>query len=111
MPDKEFLLQKNRPFFQSEFMVIKKWLDTEVNKELICKSTIPYALSLLLVQKSGGDIRICTDYRSLNNVTIKNWYSLFLIREILDALYKAKIFTKLDIIIAFNKIWIAEKHK
>ena len=33
-------------------------------------------------------------------------YPLPLIKEILDTIYKAKIFTKLDIIITFNRIRI-----
>ncbi len=111
MPGKEPLSQKNRPFFQPELMVIKKWLDIEVNKGLICGSTVPYASSLLLVRKPGGGVRICADYRGLNNVIIKNRYPLPLIWETLDALCKAKIFTKLDIIIAFNRVRIAEGHE
>ncbi len=49
MSDKEPLSQKNRPFSQLEFMIIKKWLDIKVNKGLICKSTTPYTSSLLLI--------------------------------------------------------------
>ncbi len=109
--DKEFLSQKNRSFFQSEFIVIKKWLDIEVNKGLIHRSTVLYTSSFFFVWKSDNSIRICTDYWDLNNVTIKNWYLLSLIWEILDVLYKAKIFIKLDIIIVFNKVQIIEGYK
>ncbi len=59
---KESLLQKNRSFFQSEFMVIKKWLDIEVNKGLICKSTVSCISFFLFVWKLGGGVRICIDY-------------------------------------------------
>ena len=41
-------------------------------------------------------------------MTIKNQYPLLLIQETLDCLTKAVIFTKLDIIAAFNKLQIAE---
>jgi len=36
---------------------------------------------------------------------------LLLIYKILNALYSAKYFTKLDIIAAFNQIWITEGYK
>ena len=56
-------------------------------------------------------MRICYNYKELNNVTIKNQYLLPLIRKTLDALYGAKFYTKLDVIAAFNRIHIAEGYK
>jgi hypothetical protein len=44
----------------------------------------------------------------LNTITIKNRYPLSLIQEILVRLSKAKIYTKLDVIIIFNRIRIIE---
>jgi hypothetical protein len=41
----------------------------------------------------------------------KNCYPLPLICETLDALCCVKVYTKLDIIAAFNKLWIAEEHE
>ena len=58
----------------------------------------------MLAAKPGGGVRICQDYRGLNNITIKNRYPLPLIREALDALCHAKVYTKLNIIAAFNKL-------
>jgi hypothetical protein len=49
--------------------------------------------------------------RGLNVITIKNRYPLPLIHETLDALCWVKIYTKLDIIAAFNKLRIAEGHE
>jgi hypothetical protein len=47
----------------------------------------------------------------LNTITIKNRYPLPLIQEILARLSRAKIYTKLDVIIVFNRIRIAEKQE
>jgi hypothetical protein len=47
----------------------------------------------------------------LNTITIKNYYPLPLIQEILARLNKAKIYTKLDIIIVFNCIHITKKQE
>jgi hypothetical protein len=44
----------------------------------------------------------------LNTITIKNRYPLSLIQETLVRLSRAKIYTKLDIIAAFNRIRITE---
>ena len=46
------------------------------------------------------------DYRGLNNITRKNRYPLFLIKEILNGILKVRYFTKLDITAVFYKIRI-----
>ena len=111
IPGKEPPYQKNRPASQQELRVIRKWLDDELDKGFIWQSRSKCAAPLLLAAKPGGGVRICQDYRGLNNVTIKNRYPLPLIRETLDAICNAKVYTKLDIIAAFNKLRIAEGHE
>jgi len=111
MPGKEPPYQKNRPLSPPELRVVRKWLDDNLDKGFIRTSRARCAAPLLLAAKPGGGVRICQDYRGLNNVTIKNRYPLPLIRETLDALCNAKVYTKLDIIAAFNKLRIAEGHE
>ena len=82
-----------------------------LDKGFIRESTLLAVVLLLLTAKPGGGIRIYYNYRGLNIVTIKNRYLLLLVREILDALYSAKYFTKLNVITAFNRIRIAEGYK
>lgn len=64
-----------------------------------------------MVKKLSGGVRICVNYRGINNVTLKMRYPLPLIKETLDAICKAKIFTKLDVISAFNRIRVKEGYK
>jgi hypothetical protein len=111
IPGKEPPYLKNRPFSPQELKVIRKWLNDNLDKGFIRESRARCAAPLLLAAKPNGGVRICQDYRGLNNVTIKNRYPLPLIRETLDALSHAKIYTKLDIIAAFNKLRIAEGHE
>ncbi|KAE8852541.1 hypothetical protein PTNB29_10442 [Pyrenophora teres f. teres] len=110
-PGHEPPYEKNRPLSLKELLVVRKWLDDNLGKGFICESRSRSAAPLLLAAKPGGGVRICQDYRGLNNVTIKNRYPLPLIRETLDALCDAKVYTKLDIIAAFNKLRIAEGHE
>jgi Reverse transcriptase (RNA-dependent DNA polymerase) len=51
------------------------------------------------------------DYRALNIIIIKNHYFLPLIQETFACFSRAKFYTKLDVIIAFNRIRIAEKQE
>jgi len=82
-----------------------------LDKGFIRELTLLATALLLLAAKPGGSIWICYDYQGLNTVTIKNQYPLPLVREILNTLYSAKYFTKLNIIAAFNQIQIAEGYK
>ena len=49
------------------------------------------------------------NYKDLNAIIVKNHYSLSLIFKTLNCLNHAKIFTKLNIISAFNKFQIKKK--
>ena len=62
----------------------------------------------MFVKNNDGSIRLCVDYRALNEGTIKNRYSLPLIQETLMRLSKAKYYTKLDIRRAYYHIRMAE---
>ncbi|EGZ74487.1 hypothetical protein NEUTE2DRAFT_58625, partial [Neurospora tetrasperma FGSC 2509] len=68
---------------------------------------------ILLIKKLSSSIRIYIDYhsRGINNTILKIYYPLLLIKRILNAIYKVKIFTKLNIFIAFNRIRIYERYK
>jgi hypothetical protein len=74
----------------------------------ICPSSSAAAAPVLLVRKPRGGIRVCVDYRALNAITVKNRYPIPLVTETLNRLRRATIFTKLDIIAAFNKIRVKE---
>jgi hypothetical protein len=49
----------------------------------ICPSSSPWGALVLFVQKKDGSQRMCVDYRSLNNVTMKNNYPLPRIEDLL----------------------------
>ena len=60
-------------------------------------SKSPAGAPILFVPKPNGNLRLCVDYRALNDVTIKNRYPLPLMNELGDRVAGAKIFTKLDL--------------
>ena len=49
------------------------------------------------MKKKDGSLRMCIDYRSLNEVTIKNKYPLPRIDDLFDQLKDAKYFSKIDL--------------
>ncbi|KAI1005422.1 hypothetical protein K3495_g2790 [Podosphaera aphanis] len=91
-----------------ELTVLRKFLQENLDKGFIRASSTPAVSPVLFAKKPGGGLRFCVDYRALNAITIKNRYPLPLIQETLSRLSKAKFYTKLDVIAAFNQIRIAE---
>lgn len=96
---------------EDELLVLRKFLDENLEKGFIRVSTSPAASPVLFAKKPGGGLRFCVDYRALNAITIKNRYPLPLIQETLARLSNARIYTKLDVVSAFNRIRIAEGHE
>ncbi|KAI1002669.1 hypothetical protein K3495_g5530 [Podosphaera aphanis] len=87
-----------------ELELTKKYIDDIQARGHIVSSDSAATSPLLIVRKPGGGLRVCVDYRDLNEVTIKDRYPIPLIQETLACLAKAKIFTKLDVIAVFNRI-------
>jgi Retroviral aspartyl protease./Reverse transcriptase (RNA-dependent DNA polymerase). len=93
---------------REELLVLRQYLEENLGKGFIRASRSPAASPVLFVRKPGGGLRFCVDYRALNALTVKNRYPIPLIRETLDRLCKARYYTKLDIIAAFNRLRIAQ---
>ena len=91
-----------------ELEALRKWLDENVLKGFIQPSSSPAGSPILFVKKKDGSLRLCVDYRDLNEKTINNYYPLPLIQATLMQLSKAKWYTKLDIRGAYNLIRMAE---
>lgn len=92
---------------QRELEVLQDYLADATKKGWIRRSTSPAGAPVLFVPKKGGTgLRLCVDYRGLNKLTIKNRHALLLISKTLDRLYKAAVFTKLDLKDAYYRIRI-----
>ncbi|QRV99189.1 Transposon Ty3-G Gag-Pol polyprotein [Ceratobasidium sp. AG-Ba] len=72
---------------------LKKNINNQLAAGHIRPSKSPMASPVIFVKKKNGKLRMCIDYRKLNDMTIKNAYPLPLVKDLLITLRKAKIFT------------------
>ncbi|KAJ1586167.1 hypothetical protein NDA11_003862 [Ustilago hordei] len=91
-----------------EMAELWKYLDENLVKGFIWPSKSPARSPVLFVPKKDGGLRLCVDYHGLNEITLKNWVLLPLIKEQLFLLQKAKVYMKLDLRAAYNLIRIAK---
>ena len=76
-----------------ELETLKAYIKTNLANGFIRPSKSPIGALILFDQKSNGSLRLCVDYQGLNNLIIKNRYSLSLIGELLNKLERARRFT------------------
>jgi len=94
---------------RDEILELRRYLNENLSKDFIQVSRSQTIISVLFVKKLEEEHCFCVNYWDLNAITVKNRYSLLLISEMLNCLSRAKIFTKLNIISAFNRLWIKEE--
>ena len=67
-----------------------------IDTNLVVKSKSAWAFPLVPIRKKDGSIRICMDYRKLNEVTLPDSYPLPRVQNCLDALQGSSWFSTLD---------------
>ena len=81
----------------AELKELKLQLQDLLERGFIRESVSPWGAPVLFVKKKYGSLKLCTDYRDLNNVTYKSKYPLLYIDELFDQLQRAVVFSKLDL--------------
>ena len=84
--EKQLTFESIYILFSKELEELRKYLKVNERKEFIRKSQSFAEHSILFVSKKDEGLRFCVDYWKLNEITIKNRYSLFNIEELQDRL-------------------------
>lgn len=100
--------QRHRRIPPSEYELVKDHINQLLEAQVIRESSSPYASPIVLVKKKDGSLRMCVDYRQLNNKTRKDAFPLPRIDESLDALTGACWFSTLDLASGYNQVPVSE---
>ena len=81
----------------NELEELEKQIKELQEKGFIRPSSSPWGALVIFVDKKDGTQRMCVDYRSLSDVTIKSKYPLPRIDDLFDQLRGACVFSKIDL--------------
>jgi len=97
----------------AELVVVEQSLKENISKGFIHQLLSRIPAPVLIAEKTDGGLRVCIDYRDINSTTIKNRCPLPLIRETLNSLRRARVYTKIAFRVAYNLLRVKEgdKHK
>jgi hypothetical protein len=112
------ILSNRDSFFDSiynlsatKLKILKDYIDEYMKKNFIIEFVSFAKVFILFVKKTNDKLRLCVNYRELNEIIIKNRYSLFFINENLNKLFETKIFIKLNVKNVFHRIKIREENE
>jgi hypothetical protein len=100
--------QRGYRMSELERQALGEQLQDLLARGLIQPSKSPFASPIIFVRKKDGSLRMCVDYRAINEITVKDRYPLPRIDELLDRLRGAKIFSKLDLASGYHQVRMDE---
>ncbi|KAE8674806.1 Bifunctional nuclease 2 [Hibiscus syriacus] len=87
---------------------VEQQIAVMLSSSIIQPRKSPFASPCLLSKKKDDTWRFCVDYRQLNNLTVKDKFPIPVVEDILDELYGAVYFSKIDLRSGYWQIRIKE---
>lgn len=114
----EIRLNDSRPFRErsrrlapADFEDVRLHLQDLQSSGIISESRSPYASPIVVVRKKSGKVRMCVDYRTLNQRTIPDQYTVPRIEDALHSLSGSRWFTVLDLRSGYYQIPMSDADK
>ena len=96
--------QRPRPLPPKQNEEVERQVKLLLESGMISPSESAYSSPIVMVKKKDGSMRMCFDYRKLNDVTIKDAHPLPPINQSIDALSGAKYFCSLDLVSGYMQV-------
>ena len=113
----EFMKEKNisddyvRTLSEKERKIVKDHIDENLKKSYIRSSKASAEQSIIFASKSDNEIRLCIDFRKLNDIIKKRSSALSLMTDLQRQIVRVKWFTQLDLRNTFHLIRMKESDK
>jgi len=107
-PGKQPPSAKLYPLSPDELELLKEYLDEMLRTGKILPSKSSARGPIFFAKQANGKLRIVVDYRDLNTITVKDKYPLPLMTTLMEQVGTSQVFSKLDLKLGFNLLWIAE---
>ncbi len=108
MKNKMFCIESIYKITWDELTVIWDYLDSALEKKWIHSLSSSAEAFVLFVKKLNESFCLCVNYHDLNEITVKNNYSLSLLSETLNHFAHARHFIKINIHNVYHCIWICK---
>ena len=93
------------------YQEVRNYIEDLRNNGWVRESFSSYASPIVCVRKKDGGMRMCVDYRKLNNKTVPDSQPIPRIQDILDSLGGKKWFSTLDMSKAYHQGYIGEQFR
>ena len=76
LPETILLFKTFRPIKKERFKKLREYLKKNLIKGFVRESTLLVKYAVFFILKKDGSNRLCIDYYKINDITIKNRYSI-----------------------------------
>ena len=102
--------QRPRRLSPEKLAVLKKELSQLDELGIIRPSFSPWGSPVHMVKKSNGSWRVVEDCRRLNQVTVKDSYSIPFLHDFTENISSSTIFSSIDLFKSYHQIYIHPEH-
>ena len=103
--------ERPRPIPPRDFEEARQHIQGLLDAKIITPSMSPFASPIFLVRKKSGGLRMCVDYRQLNERTWLDSYAVPKIEDLFLTLNGARYFSSVDLSKAYYQVPMTERAK